>query len=136
MSADEGTRDALGSDLARLAKFGRTLDPSDVRPVIQSLAAAFQSEKDPERRGHLARILVPMAERLGSDESTRICRAAAERLSSDWTRENGFDPGQEWIRGLGEMMVRLPMDSAVRIARLVATAANSADRNTENVYDT
>jgi hypothetical protein len=125
---DAGARDDLASDLARLAKSGRKLEVSELRPVVQSLAASLKGEKDPTRRGRLACALAPLAERLGPEESTRIRLATAEDLSSDWTETNKFDPDQEWIRGLGELMIRSPMDRAVRNARLLARVADSLHR--------
>jgi hypothetical protein len=123
-----GSRGALASDLARLAKSGRKLEVSELRPVVRSLAASLKAEKDPKRRGRLACALAPLAERLGPEESTRICLAMAENLSSDWTETNGFNPGQEWIRGLGELMVRLPMGRAAQTARLLARVADFANQ--------
>jgi len=123
---DERARERLAADLAKLAKYGHKLDPSDVRPVVQSLAAALKAEKDSERRGQLASILAPIAEHLGPEESTRICLSAAERLSADWTKTNGFEAGREWIHGLWEATIRLPIDVAPRTTHVLATAADSA----------
>ncbi len=115
---DYQRRDLLSSGLAKLAKACRKLEASDVRPVVQSLAAALQAEKDPCRRDHLACALAPLADRLSPGESRGICLSAAESLSSDWTQN--IDPDHRRIQGLWEMMIRLPTDIAARTARLIA----------------
>ena len=122
--ADKVARYDLTSSLAMLAKGWRKPGPSDVWPIVQSLAAALKAEKDPERRGEIACALAPMAERLGPEQASRICISAAESLSADWTETNKFVPGQGWVRGLGEMMIRLPADGAARTARRLAKIAH------------
>ncbi|MFI5456287.1 MAG: protein kinase [Isosphaerales bacterium] len=67
--SEANVRRFLARALATLAKCWRTPKPSDVRPVVQSLATALRAEKDPARRGQLAWALAPMAERLGPEES-------------------------------------------------------------------
>ncbi len=69
MLADAFGREAdygyeFASALAKLAKAWRRPEPSDVRPLVQTLAAALRAEKDPTRRGQLAWALAPMADRL------------------------------------------------------------------------
>ncbi len=130
----EADNDNLASGLATLAKAWRAPNPSDVGPVVQSLATALKAEKDPARRGRLAWALAPLADRLSEEESTRICLAAAESLSSDWTKTNKLEPDQGWIRGLAEMTIRVPKDIATRAARLVATIAESAPNSGQNLY--
>ena len=130
--ADWQDRETLASSLAKLAKAWRRQKAPDVRTVVQSLATALRAEAHSARRGQLARAQAPMAERLGPEESARICLSAAESLASDWTKMNKFDPDQAWVRGLVAMMIRLPTDIAARTARLLAPVADSAVDRSKN----
>jgi len=128
-------REDLALALANLTKSWQQPKSSEVMPVVQSLATALRAQKDPERRGHLAWALAPLAELLGPEESTRICLSAAESLSSDWTKTKKIDSDQEWwIRGIGAMVIRLPPDLAARTAHLIATVAPPAGHGAMNLY--
>jgi serine/threonine protein kinase len=121
--AEFGGRRDLAAGLAKLAKSWRTPDPIAVRSIVEQLAGAVKAEKDPARGGRLAQAAASMADRLGEAECATICRAMATVLLSLANSESGFDREQEWIRGLGEVMIRVPEDVAIPAARLLAKSA-------------
>ena len=121
--ADVWARRDMAAGLATLAKSWRTPDPIAVRSVVEQLAGAMKAEKDPARCGRLGQAAASMAERLGEPECSTICRAMATVLLSYASSDSGFDREQEWVRGLGELMIRVPGDVSVPIARLLAKSA-------------
>ena len=112
---------ALDAGLTRLAKEWRADKPSDASRVVQCLAAALKAEKDPARRGRLACVLAPMAERLGQEESARVCLAATESLLSD---DFDFDhaDAHDWYRALFASAIRLPAKDATDTVRRIRSS--------------
>jgi hypothetical protein len=110
---------ALDSGLKRLANDWRPAKPSDARRVVEFLATALKAEKNPGRRVRLAFVLAPMAERLGPEESARVCLAATDSLLSDDFPE---EDAEEWCRGLVAMTIRLPAKTAAETIRRIASA--------------
>ena len=111
-------RFVLDSGLTRLAEDWPALKPSDVSSVVQYLSAALKAEKDTERRGQLAWLLALFAERLGKEESARICLAANESLMSDDFPPEDVD---DWYRGLIALVIRLPATTATQTVCRIAT---------------
>ena len=120
---DVWARRDMAAGLTTLAKSWRTPDPIAVRSVVEQLAGAMKAEKDPARCGRLAQAAASMAERLGEPECSTACRAMATVLVSYANSDSGFDREQEWVRGLGELMIRVPGDVSVPMARLIAKSA-------------
>ena len=112
---------ALDSGLTRLAKDWRADKPADASRVVQSLATALKAEKDPARRAQLACVLAPMAERLGPEESARVCLAATESLLSD---DFDFDraDAHDWYRALLALAIRSPAKDATDTVRRIRSS--------------
>ena len=130
--ADFGARQDLTSGLAKLATSWRKPDPTAVRSVVELLVGALKAEREPARCGRLAQAAASMADRLSQQECATICRSMVPGLSSYANSDSGFDREEEWIRGLGELMIRVPADVSIPAARLLAKAAASVKLGPSN----
>ena len=112
------------SAVALLAKIAKRLDPTDLRlpgnPVIPTLRRIAEKTEDPENRARLAWGLAPLAERLGQEESAKICGRLAQSLVHSVQVARNESAKVRIIRGLAALAVRLAPDKAVEIVRLIA----------------
>jgi len=115
-----------GSAAALLAIIAKRLDPAELRlpgnPVIPTLRGIAEKTNDPESRALLAWGLAPLAERLGREESAKICGPLAESLIHSVRAARNENARVGIIRGLAALAIRLAPEKAVEVVRLIAAS--------------
>ncbi len=88
--------------------------------MIQRLKEIAETAKDPESRASLAWALAPVAERLGQEESAKVCGPLAELLVHSVQAARTESARVGIIRGLAALAIRLEPEKAVEIVRFIA----------------